>query len=292
MTVRKILAATCLLWGACAQAQMAGTSVSLGQVHLNEANLSGGGSTSVENTQLSFSHTAAIGAGTTLGLQLRGDHEFWSFEGTRAAPWQDVQRLSLGLPLNRSLSDGWSMMLTPRAEWAGEEDAKSSDSLAWGLIAGANKQFGQGQRIGFGLTASRTLDKDTEFFPFVMVDWRFNEQWRLFNPLGLGLSGPAGLELAYRVTPGVELGLGGSWRNSRFRLAEDNAFSAGGVGQLSYVPVFLHLSWKPVPVFSLDAYAGMMLNGRLKVEDRDGNDVSTQYMDNTPSFGLAASFRF
>ena len=291
MKLRKIFAATCLVWGTFAQAQMPGTSVSIGQVHLNEATLSGGGKASVDNTQISFSHTGKLSPSNTLGLQLRGDHEFWSFDGTSPTLWKDVQRFSLGLPMTHSLSNGWSMMLTPRAEWAGEEDAGNSDSLAWGVMGAASKQFGQGQRLGIGLTLSRTLDDKTEAFPFFLVDWRFNEQWRLFNPLGLGLSGPAGLELAYRVAPSVELGLGSSWRNSRFRLADSNA-TAGGVGQFNYVPVFLHLSWKPTPVVSLDAYAGMLFNGRLKTEDRNGNSASTQYLDNTPAFGIAGNFRF
>jgi hypothetical protein len=276
-----------------AQAQTPGTSISLGQVHMNKAELSSGGKAGVDDSQLSFSHTAVLGGGKTLlGVQLGANYENWTFEGTSAKPWQSVQRFSLGVPLIHVLDDGWSVLVTPRAEWAGEEGAKGSDSLAWGVIAGASKQYGEGRRLGFGLTVSRTLDKDNEVFPFILVDWRFNEQWRLFNPLGRGLSGPAGLELAYQLAPSAELGLGASWRNSTFRLAEDNVSSAGGVGKFSYVPVFMHLNWKPAPAWNLDAYAGMLLNGRLKIEDSNGNKVVSQDLKNTPAFGLAASFRF
>ncbi|MEC5385770.1 hypothetical protein VVD49_08545 [Uliginosibacterium sp. H3] len=276
-----------------AQAQTPGTSITLAQVHANQADLSSGGKAGVDESQLSFSHTAVIGAGRTLlGVQLGANYENWSFDGVTTKPWKSVQRFSLGVPLIRILDDGWSVLVTPRAEWSGEEGAKSSDSVAWGLIGGVSKQYGEGRRIGFGLTVSRTLDKDNEVFPIILVDWRFNEQWRLFNPLGRGLTSPAGLELAYQLAPAVELGLGASLRNSTFRLADDNLVSAGGVGKASYAPVFLHLNWKPAPAWNLDAYAGMLLNGRLKVEDKNGNKVSSQDLANTPAFGLAASFRF
>ncbi|HSD38043.1 MAG TPA: DUF6268 family outer membrane beta-barrel protein [Rhodocyclaceae bacterium] len=276
-----------------AQAQTPGTSVSLGQVHMNKAELSSGGKAGLDDSQLSFSHTAVLGAGRTLlGVQLGANYENWTFDGTSIKPWQSVQRFSLGVPLIHILEDGWSVLVTPRAEWSGEEGAKSSDSLAYGLIAGASKQYGEGRRLGFGLTVSRTLDKDNEVFPIVFVDWRFNEQWRLFNPLGRGLTSPAGLELAYQLAPTAELGLGASFRGSSFRLAEDNASSAGGVGTFSYVPVFMHLNWKPAPAWNLDAYAGMLLNGRLKIEDKHGDKVVSRDLENTPAVGLAASFRF
>lgn len=278
-----------------AQAQAPGTNLSAAQIHVQEADLSSGGQASVDASQLSFSHTWALDKTNMLGLQLRAEQEDWSFQGSTrfpAAPWGKVQRYGLGLSYMRGLGDGWQLMLSPRADWAGEEGAESGDSASYGLMSGGFKVFGPGQRVGFGLSVARGLDDDLEAFPFILVDWRFNERWRLFNPLGLGPSGPAGLELAYRFNDSLELGLGGSWRNARFRLASDNAVSAGGIGRVSYVPMFLHLSWKPIPRLSLDAYAGMLLSGRLEVEDRSGNSMIKEDLENTPMLALAASFRF
>ncbi|MBK9617348.1 MAG: hypothetical protein IPO35_18325 [Uliginosibacterium sp.] len=292
MTRQKILMALCLAWGGLAQAQMAGSSVSVGQVHLSDARLDSGSAVSVSTTQFSLGHSMQIAPTTSVGIQLRADQESWTFDGPVPALWQDVRRLSLGVPLTHRFSESWAAMITPRVEWAGEEGSKGSDAIAWGLIAGASKQLAPGRRIGLGLSLSRTLDNSTELFPFFLVDWRFDDHWRLFNPLGLGLSGPAGLELAYRVTPELELGLGGAWRNTRFRLAEDNRRAAGGVGQFSYVPVFLHAAWKPVPALSLDAFAGVLLNGRLKIEDRNAQRVESRDMKSTPAFGLTAAYRF
>lgn len=289
------LCACVLALGNLAQAQAPGTSLSAAYVRMPDTNLDTSGKASVDTVQLSFSHTAALSRDTTLGLQLRFDQEDWQFDGANkfgSAPWGKLQRFGLGVPYLQGLGNGWSLMLTPRAEWAMEDGADSGEAVSLGLIGGAMRNFGPGQRVGFGLAASRALDDDYEVFPFVIVDWRFNEQWRLFNPLGLGLSGPAGLEMAYRLGDKLELGLGGSWRVARFRLANDNAQSAGGIGVFSYVPVFVHMSWKPATAVSLDAYAGWALNGRIKIQDANGNDLRSEGLANAPIFGLSASFRF
>jgi hypothetical protein len=292
MTQPKILTVLCFAWAGLAQAQMAGSSVSLGQVHLSDARLDSGAAVSVSTTQFSLGHSMQIAPTTSVGFQLRADQENWTFDGPVPALWQDVRRLSLGVPLTHRFSERWAAMITPRVEWAGEAGAKGRDAIAWGLIAGASQQLAPGRRIGLGLSLSRPLGSGTELFPFFLVDWRFDERWRLFNPLGLGLSGPAGLELAYRVTPALELGLGGAWRSARFRLAEDNRRAAGGVGQVSHVPVFLHAAWKPLPAFSLDAFAGVLLEGRLTIEDRNEQRVERRDMKSTPVFGQTAAYRF
>lgn len=292
MTRHPILMALCFAWTGLAQAQMAGSSVSVGQVHLSDARLDSGSAVSVSTTQFSLGHSLQIAPTTNAGIQLRADQESWAFGGPAPALWQDVRRLSLGVPLTHRFSESWAGMITPRVEWAGEQGAKGSEAIAWGLIAGASKQLAPGRRIGLGLALSRPLDSGIELFPLFVVDWRFDERWRLFNPPGLGLSGPAGLELAYRATPELELGLGGAWRSARFRLAENNQRAAGGVGQVSHVPVFLHAAWKPVPALSLDAFAGVLLRGRLTLDDRNEHRVERRAMKRTPAFGLTAAYRF
>lgn len=290
-----LLAACSLLAMGVAHAQAPGTGLSIGQVRVQDADLAGGGQVTVDTTQLSFSHSWNFSQGSSVGLQLRADREDWSFDNpakSGVAPWGKVDRYGLGVPYMHGIGDGWQLMLTPRAEWAKEEGASSGDAMSWGLVGGGFKVFGQGQRIGFGLALARTLDEDTEVFPFVVVDWRFNNRWRLFNPSGLGLSGPGGLEVSYRLVDTIELGLGASWRTSRFRLANDNGLAAKGVGRFGYVPVFLHLSWKPLPSITLDAYGGMVLNGRLRIDDHAGNTVYKEDLANTPAFGVAANFRF
>jgi len=295
MKLRLSAAAISLACSALAQAQVPATSVSVAYTNLNEASLNGGGKTSVGSAQLSFSHVQGLSGGNTLGLQLRADRDNWSFDGNNSfgrAPWGDVERYTLGMPFTHTLNQSWQLMLTPSLESAKETTANSGDALTWGLSTGAFKIYGQGQVLGLGLSGFSGLDGKAKVFPFPIVNWRFNDSWRVFNPLALGPAGPAGLELGFNATSNLEIGLGGTWRSSSFRLAGNNALAQDGVGTLSYAPVFLHASWKPAPAFTLNAYAAMALNGRLKVQSKQGDDISKDGMENTPAIGVSGSFRF
>ena len=280
---------------ATAQAQAPGSSASAAYVGMRDAELDAGGKASLDSVQASFSYIRALSAGSTLGIQARIERDSWTFDGANkfGGPlWGDVDRYGIGIPFSTGVGNGWQMLVTPRVEWAMEDGADQGEALSWGLTGGVFKSFGPNKRLGFGLAGFSSIDDDTQLFPFMIVDWRFNDQWRLFNPLGLGPTGPAGLELAYRINEQWEIGGGAAWRNSRFRLASNNARAANGIGEVSSVPVFLHLAWKPTPMVAIDAYAAMAMAGKMTLQNQAGNDIASDDLDNTPVIGISASLRF
>lgn len=278
-----------------AQAQAPGSSASAAYVSMRDAELDAGGKTGFDAAQASFSHIRALSASTTLGLQARIERDSWTFDGANkfgGALWGDIDRYSIGIPFSTAIGSGWQMLLTPRVEWAMENGADQGEALSWGMTGGVFKSFGPNKRFGFGVAGFSSIDDDTSLFPFVIVDWRFNDKWRMFNPLGLGPAGPAGVELAYRINNQLELGAGASWRNSRFRLASNNARAANGIGEVSSVPVFLHLAWKPTPMVGIDAYAGMAMAGKLTLKNQAGNEIASDDLGNAPVIGISATLRF
>ncbi|MDQ8024085.1 MAG: DUF6268 family outer membrane beta-barrel protein [Moraxellaceae bacterium] len=271
------------------------TSISAGYVGMSEADLDAGGTASVDSAILSINHTRNLARGSSLGLQFRAEQDNWKFDGNNrfgGSPWGDIQRYSIGVPFMTPLNNDWRLMVTPRAEWAMEDGADEGEALTWGLTVGAMRSYGANRRLGVGLATFAGLDDEVKVFPFFIVDWRFNEQWRLFNPLGVGPSGPAGLELAYRFNDKWELGLGGSWRSSEFRLSTDNRLARNGIGEVNYIPVFMHVSWKPTPMIGVDAYAGMAFGGELKVLNANGDDIRKDDLGSAPIFGVTGSLRF
>ena len=115
-------------------------------------------------------------------------------------------------------------------------------------------------------------------FPFLTVYWKINENWLLTNPFSTGPIGPAGLELICSPSDLWELGGGGAYRSSRFRL-DDKGIAPDGIGQLSGLPVWLRITRKFSRQYKLDLYGGVLLNGELRMEDRDGRKLDSDNFD-------------
>ena len=107
-----------------------------------------------------------------------------------------------------------------------------------------------------------------------MVDWQITPEWRLANPLRAGVTGPAGLELSWQPRGAWEWGLGGAWRSLRFRL-DDEGSAPNGVGEETLVPVWLR-GVRELGRLRLAIYAGMSLEGELRLENRRGETFSEQ----------------
>ena len=103
-------------------------------------------------------------------------------------------------------------------------------------------------------------------FPFLIVDWRIYDCWRLVNPLSSGPTGPAGLELNYRFDGNWTAGIGAAYRSLRFRLS-DTGPVRNGVGEERGVPVFVHVTRRLGNEMALYFYGGVVAGGSLRVEN-------------------------
>jgi hypothetical protein len=291
-----LVAATCGVLPGLLHAQGVGWSTfgSATAVYEGPADLDGGGDYSAWTTILRAGAVGDLGGGKRAGLVFNyaySDYEFSrpvAFGGV--APWGVVQRYGVAAPLSFTRPDGWSLGLTPSIDWIHEKGADVGESLNWGAIATATRFFPDGNRIGFGLAVFDRLG-ETSVFPLFIVDWRLSERWRLANPLPAGPTGPAGLELDYRLDGGWNLGLGAAWRSTRFRLG-DTGPVANGIAEEEGVPVFLRASRSFGPGATLYLYAGVVTAGRLSVEDASGRVLREVDSGTAPLFGATFSLRF
>ena len=268
--------------------------VSVTPVYQADADLDGGGDYSAKSVIVFAGVSGNLGNGNRAGVTLNYSYTDYSFSNPvdfgGHAPWDAVQRYGMSVPLAFGLNDGWSVGLTPSIDWFRETGADMGDSLAWGGIVSATKRFDDGNRLGFGVIMVDRIE-ETSVFPFLLVDWRIGERWRLLNPLPAGPTGPAGLELDYRFDSGWNLGLGAAWRNTRFRLSTDGAVP-DGVGEERGVPVFLRATRAFGDQMSLNLYAGMVFDGELRVENASGHAVNTVDFDPAPLLGATFLARF
>ena len=234
-----------------------------------------------------------LGGGNRAGVTLSYDYLDYSFTNVSAfgqAPWGNVQRYGVAAPISFALNDGWSLRFSPSADWFKENGASTGDSLVWGATLSGAKQFEGGNRLGLGVGVFSQIEK-TSVFPFLVVDWRLGERWRLVNPLASGPTGPAGLELEYRFDGNWAASVGAAYRALRFRLS-DTGLVSNGVGEETGVPVFLRVTRNFNDQMALHFYGGVVAGGKLRVENSSGDMVREENFDPAPIVGLSFVGRF
>lgn len=230
----------------------------------------------------------------SIGLQLRYDYQSWNFTSPTAfggvAPWKDVNAPSIGIPFNYAYSEDLFFNVTPIVQWAYENGAQTGDAMTYGAVAAVSKAFSPDLVVGLGISAFRRIDK-TQVLPFLIVNWKINEKWRIANPFAAGPIGGAGLETVYSPDGQWEFAEGLAYRSYRFRLAQD-APTANGIAENSFVPLFLRVSRNFGKETRLDFYGALVAGGKLSVDNADG---SGRYSDNYkvgPALGATLQVRF
>jgi hypothetical protein len=263
-------------------------------VYQSGANLDHGGDYRTSGVILRGGTAYDFGGGNRAGVTLNYDYLDYSFSGARAfgsvAPWNIVQRYGVAVPLSVGVGDGWVLGVAPSVDWVKENGANAGDSLIWGATLSGVRQFEGGNRLGLGAGVYSRIEK-TSAFPFLIVDWRFNERWRLVNPLPSGPTGPAGLELDYRFDGDWTGGIGAAYRSLRFRLS-DSGPVRNGIGEESGVPVFVRVTRGLGNEMALHFYGGVVAGGKLRVENSSGDRVREENFDPAPLFGLTFVGRF
>jgi len=269
-------------------------SASVSAFYQFETGLDGGGDFSVTGALASadvvHQFTPEFGA----GVSVRYAYEDWRFAADSAAfggaPWGNVQRPSVGVALTYAPSDEWLLLALPTVQWAYENGASTGDAVMGGAVVAATRRLSPDLSLGVGAGVFDELG-ETQAFPFVIVDWRFADRWRLSNPFRAGPAGGAGLEVTYTVNDAWELGAGGTWRKYRFRLDRDGPYP-DGIGESRGVPLFLRASHTLARDARLDLYVGAIVGGKLAVMDPDGNGIASDDYDAAPIVGLTLRTRF
>ena len=291
-----VIAAVAACSGA-ANAQAQGnwhSSASITPLYVGNSGIDGGGEYSMFGGILRAGVTRSLGGPNLAGVTFNYDYLDYSFSDPAAfggvAPWNVVRRYGVAAPLMFGVSEGWLLTVIPSVDWFRENGADEGESLTWGGVLSATRFFADGNRLGLGVGVFQRLEK-TSFFPLLLIDWKISDRWRLTNPLSAGPTGPAGLEIDYRLDGGWSLGLGAAWRTTRFRLSESGPVP-NGIGEERGFPVFLRATRSFGGGIALNLYAGVVTAGQLRVEDPDGNALREVDVDPAPLVGLTFSARF
>lgn len=259
-----------------------------------DADLEGQGSYSVSSLLFRASVAQPVSRKTLLGLSLSYDLLDYDFSDDAqlesASPWDRVHGLNLAFSIIRKANERWSILVSPSIGSYGASGASFSDSLTYGVVFAATYAFRPDRKLGFGVGAFDRIGQ-SRGFPFVSIDWRLTPRMRLTNPLAVGPTGPAGLELAYEINPKWEFGAGGAYRSIRFRLDEQD-LEPNGIGEQRGIVTFARILHHLGPKLNLVIYTGLVLNGELRVEDEDAQRRRTVEHDAAPLLAISLNARF
>ena len=174
-----------------------------------------------------------------------------------------------------------------------EESADWKDALGGGITAGFKYFHSDTLTIGAGLTGLSQLEKsDPLIVPVLILNWKFAPGWQLRNAINdLGSGGGRGLEVAWRCMGPLELVAGAQYMRRDFRLSE-KGYVADGIGQERGIPVYVMANMDFTRNMRLSVFGGAVMNGKIRVEDRNGDALSSHDYDPAPIAGARLGFMF
>lgn len=254
----------------------------------------GGGDLKWSSRTFSVGVTRQFVPAFAAGFTLRYGYEDWDISSATAlggeVPWQQLQRPGASLNLSLALSRSLLVGVSPTVEWAYDTRADMADACIYGAVVSAAKVFSPDLVMGGGFSVTRQF-YSVKATPFVIVNWKLNDRFRLANAAPASLLGGAGVELRYTPAPDWELAAGGVWRSDRWRLAGDGPLRAG-VGETSSIPLLGRLSRKLGPKVRLDLYSGATVSNKLTLRDLDGKDLAHDGYGAAPVLSATLSGKF
>ncbi|MCL4502952.1 MAG: DUF6268 family outer membrane beta-barrel protein, partial [Deltaproteobacteria bacterium] len=258
--------------------------------------VSGGGSLRVLSVYSEGGYAYKVNDQLQVGIA--GNYEYDNFQFTglnfyAPRPWTYINSFGGSFSALYDLNDKWSLMFVPILQVAGEHGADLSRALIYGGAGAAVYRFGQDRSIGLGIGALSYLEQ-AAVFPYVLVNWKFNEWLRLSTPYRASPAGPGGVELTYfplKNNRELRIGLGATYLFKRFRLSQTNAI-ANGIGEYDTIPVFARVSYRILPVVDINLYGGASLYNYIRVEDPKGGKLFHSHQNVAPFIGIGLSLNF
>ena len=217
----------------------------------------------------------------------------FSDDGNSGYSWDRIHTGAIRSVLRWRESEQWEYFGGPIFTLGMEEGADWEDAIGGGLTAGFKYFHSDTLTIGAGLTALSKFEKDDPLLiPVIILNWKFAPNWQLRNALNdLGSRGGTGLEVAWRCFGPLELVAGAQVMRRDFRLSEKGAV-ADGIGQERGYPVYVMANMDLTRNMRLSVFGGAIMNGKIRVEDKNGDALASHDYDPAPIAGARLGFMF
>lgn len=196
--------------------------------------------------------------------------------------WPSVDRYSASVGLSYRLDKHWMFIFSPKIQYAYADGTSFSNAQSYGVVASGMYRFDNGNMLGFGVAYLNDIS-EVRTVPYLAVNWQITDNLKLGNPFSAGFSGPAGLELSYRLNDSIDFGVGTSKRTQRFLVKDDDITM-----EIDELVGFVRAGWAATSSLSLNGYLGYYFNSELELSE----PRSTEEIDDQLAFALAAEYKF
>ena len=287
------LALPAIAFAQTAASVVSGTGSVTGYTQFN-TNLDSGGRFNYAGGTAHVTLTRQFTPALSAGLVARYEYQSWNFNTPTAfgnvAPWKNLNAPSVGVDFTYAWAPDLFIDVEPIVSWTYESGANTGDALTYGAVASIAKAYSPDVLLGIGISAFRRVDK-TQVLPFFIVNWKINDKWRLQNPFEAGPAGGAGIEFVYSPDDRWEFAQGLSYRSYRFRLATDAA-TPSGIGENSFIPLFMRVTRKLSKDVRLDFYGALVTGGKLTVDTEGGGGLYSDNYKVGPALGISLVANF
>lgn len=263
--------------------------------HQFETDIDGGGDYDVTRFGVAGAVDFTLTDDLNLSLSFGYERDSFDFSGGAGLgaldPWDEIDMLRFGVRLRARVNERLRVFGGPVFGFSAETEADLSDGFVGGGIAGATWSFSKRLTVGGGLGVLSDIEDDVQVFPVVILDWRIAENLTLRTGTGTATRGGGGIELEWRPHEQWALALGGSYRSRRFRL-DDRGIAPDGVGEEQVLPIYVRVGYRPSPNLEISVRGGVIVAGRLTLEDDDGDEIFEDDFDPAPFVGATLSLRF
>lgn len=267
----------------------------LGGSYQTRSDVDGGGDFSVNRFSTSGGAVLMLSDNLVLNFNLgfeRHEFRFSSITRMGGEPWENINIASAQVALGLHLNENWSFYGTPLVSFAAEDSADLVDAFTGGFAVGFNYQVDDKFNIGFGLGVMSQLEDSVSVFPIIRFNWEIADQWTLrTGSFTLGVQGGAGIELEFRPIENLAVAAGAQYHVRRFRL-DDEQIAPEGVGEERGLPVYLRVTWMACDNFTVSGFGGVVLGGRLELNDEDGDKITEKSYDPAMVFGARIAVNF
>jgi hypothetical protein len=232
---------------------------------------------------------------TNLSFSLGYSYDGYDFSGNSGFgslnPWEDIQTISLGMPMRFGVNDHWTAFVIPSIRSTGESGADLDETITGGVLGGFSYRFSDRLTLGPGIGVISQLEDSATIIPILIIDWKITDKWSLDTGRGLGATLGPGLTLNYQPNKKWRFGVGGRYEKLRFRLDKDGK-NGGGIGEDSSFPLFVTSTYTITPKANISLVGGLELGGELTLEDKDGRTISEESYDTGIFLGVTFNARF
>ena len=272
-----------------------------GFVHEFSADLSGGGSVSVDRGFAAFKVGFEVGEDVTGSIGIAWGSDWYDFDGTselspspNTEPWSDIQAIALLGRGTWKIDERWSATMGLDLRFAGERNADVGDSMTFGGLGAVSYAFSKTFSLGAGAIVSSQIEDSILVIPALVVYWQVTDTVLISNVLGPEVYPTgAGIEAAWRPDARREVAIGGRYESRRFRLDDDGPLvRQKGVGEDTGFPLWARATWRFENGIRLDVVGGVSLFNTYSLDDSNGNEIASTDLDPAPFIGVFGSWRF